>query len=36
MVTLKENEKCIALLPDDLFADRWGKAVEKIDVIRLK
>ena len=33
---LKENGKFIALLPDDLSADRWVKAVEKIDVIRLK
>ena len=33
---LKENGKFIALLPDDLAADRWVKAVEKIDVIRLK
>jgi hypothetical protein len=33
---LKENGKFIALMPDDLSADRWVKAVEKIDVIRLK
>jgi hypothetical protein len=33
---LQENGKFIALLPDDLSADRWVKAVEKIDVIRLK
>jgi DMSO/TMAO reductase YedYZ molybdopterin-dependent catalytic subunit len=33
---LKENGKFIALLPDDLAADRWVKAVEKIDVIRIK
>ena len=33
---LKEHGKFIALFPDDLSADRWVKAVEKIDVIRLK
>ncbi len=34
--TLKKNGKFIAVLPDDLSADRWVKAVEKIEVIRLK
>lgn len=33
---LKENGKFIALLPDDLSADRWVKAVNKIEVISLK
>jgi hypothetical protein len=34
--SLQENGKFIALMPDDLSADRWVKAVEKIDVIRIK
>ena len=33
---LKENGKFIALFPDDLSADRWVKAVNKIEVISLK
>jgi precorrin-4 methylase len=33
---LKENGKFIALLPDDLSADRWVKAVSRIEVISLK
>ncbi|MFA4919087.1 MAG: SAM-dependent methyltransferase [Thermodesulfovibrionales bacterium] len=33
---LKENGKFIALFPDDLSADRWVKAVNKIEVIPLK
>ncbi|MFZ5905872.1 MAG: molybdopterin-dependent oxidoreductase [Nitrospirota bacterium] len=32
---LKKNGKFIAILPDDLAADRWIKAVEKIEVILL-
>ncbi|MDQ7786139.1 MAG: hypothetical protein RDU01_00870 [Thermodesulfovibrionales bacterium] len=33
---LKKNGKFIAVLPDDLSADRWVKSVEKIEVISLK
>jgi precorrin-2 methylase len=33
---LKENGKFIAVLPDDLSADRWVKAVDRIEVISLK
>jgi hypothetical protein len=33
---LEKNGKFIAILPDDLAADRWVKAVEKIEVISLK
>ncbi len=33
---LKENGRFILILPDDLSADRWVKAVDKIEVIRLK
>ena len=33
---LEKNGKFIAVLPDDLSADRWVKAVEKIEVIKLK
>ena len=33
---LKENGKFIALFPDDLSADRWVKAVNKIEVISQK
>jgi len=33
---LKENGRFILILADDLSADRWVKAVEKIDVIQLK
>lgn len=32
---LKENGKFIALLADDLSADRWVKAVNRIDVIKM-
>jgi hypothetical protein len=33
---IEKNGKFIAILPDDLAADRWVKAVEKIEVISLK
>lgn len=33
---LEKNGKFIAILPDDLAADRWVKAVEKIEVISLR
>jgi len=33
---LKENGKFIAVLSDDLSADRWVKAVDRIEVISLK
>lgn len=35
-VPLKKNGKFIALLPDDLAADRWVKAVSRIEVIRVE
>lgn len=35
-IPLEKNGKFIAVLPDDLSADRWVKAVEKIEVIRLR
>jgi hypothetical protein len=34
--SLRENGKFILVLADDLSADRWVKAVEKIEVISLK
>ena len=33
---LKENGRFILIFPEDLSADRWVKAVDKIEVIRLK